>query len=140
MAGKNERLSAGVIVVRFVGGEPRFLLLRAYRYWDFPKGEVGAGETPLAAAVRETGEETGIADLAFRWGEDGYETEAYAGGKRARYFLAEAHTAAVRPGVNPQLGRPEHHEYRWCAPAEARALLGRRVRAALAWALAKLSA
>ncbi|NIR58308.1 MAG: NUDIX hydrolase, partial [Gammaproteobacteria bacterium] len=35
-----QRLSAGVVVVRTDRDGPRYLLLRAYRYWDFPKGEV----------------------------------------------------------------------------------------------------
>ena len=43
-----ERFSAGVIVVRRTPEGPRFLLLRSYRYWDFPKGQVETGETPLA--------------------------------------------------------------------------------------------
>ncbi len=30
-----------------------FLLLRCYKYWDFPKGEVEDGEANLVAALRE---------------------------------------------------------------------------------------
>ena len=46
-----------------------FLMLRAYRNWDFPKGLVESGEDPLAAARREVQEETLIEDLHFDWGE-----------------------------------------------------------------------
>jgi len=46
-------LSAGVVVVRLADDGPRYLLLRVYRYWDFPKGEVAADEDPLATARRE---------------------------------------------------------------------------------------
>ena len=69
MDATSRRLSAGVVVVRETADGPRYLLLRAYRHWDFPKGMVEAGEEPLAAARREVAEETGIATLDFAWGE-----------------------------------------------------------------------
>ena len=49
----DQRSSAGVVVVRRSAGGWRYLLLRAYGYWDFPKGEVEPGEDPLEAARRE---------------------------------------------------------------------------------------
>lgn len=135
----SRRLSAGVVVVRFDDG-PKYLLLRAFGYWDFPKGLVGAGETPRQAAVREVGEEAGLSDLRFRWGEEYYETERYSGGKIARYYLAEspAGEAAYLP-VSPELGRPEHHELRWLEYEAARRRLGTRVRGALDWAHARVA-
>jgi len=133
------RLSAGVIPVRFVNGRPRFLLLRAYRYWDFPKGEVEPGEEPLDAAVREVREETGLEGPVFRWGREFHETAPYARGKVARYYVAEYPHGAVRLGVNPELGRSEHHEFRWCSAAEAEDLLGNRVRIALKWAAGRVA-
>ncbi len=127
-------LSAGVVVVHPEAGQWRFLLLRAFRYWDFPKGEVGPGEDPLDAARREVREETGITDLEFRWGRVCYETAPYGRGKVARYYLAASRQKEVVLGVNPELGRPEHHEFRWCSYEEATVLLGPRVRAVLEWA------
>ena len=135
-----ERFSAGVIVVRATSEGPRFLLLRSYRYWDFPKGQVEPGETPLAAARRETSEETGIDRLDFAWGEDYFETEPYARGKVARYYLARTDRSQVTLGVSPTLGRPEHHEYRWVSGQRAGALLNPRLRRALAWALSRIDA
>ena len=132
-------LAAGVVVVRFAAGEPRFLLLRAYDYWDFPKGELEAGEEPLAAARRETTEETGLEGLAFRWGEESRETEPYRGGRKvARYYLAESAEGEVELPVSPELGRPEHHEARWAPYVEARALLVPRLQAILDWARSRL--
>ncbi len=131
---RTPRLSAGVVVVRLLAGEYCYLLLRAYRYWDFPKGEVEPGEDLLAAAIREVAEETTLDDLVFRWGEVFYETAPYRGGKTVRYYLAEARTGEVRLPATATLGRPEHHEFRWLPYAEARALLVPRVREVLDWA------
>jgi bis(5'-nucleosidyl)-tetraphosphatase len=50
MPGK--RFSAGAVVVRPFPDGWRYLLLRVYRTWDFPKGRVESRETPLQAAVR----------------------------------------------------------------------------------------
>jgi bis(5'-nucleosidyl)-tetraphosphatase len=132
------RLSAGVVVVRDEGESMRFLLLRAFRNWDFPKGQVEPGEDPLSAAVRETREETGIADLAFDWGTDYCETEPYARGKIARYYVARTRALRVVLEVNPALGRPEHHEHRWVDLTEAFALTVARLRPVIAWAAGKV--
>jgi 8-oxo-dGTP pyrophosphatase MutT (NUDIX family) len=133
-----QRLSAGVVVARETPDGARLLLLRAYRNWDFPKGVVEAGEEPLAAAVRETEEETGIADLEFVWGREHCDTAPYASNKVARYFVARTRTAAVVLKVNPELGRPEHHEYRWVDLTEAFALTSPRLRPVIAWAAGKI--
>lgn len=127
-------LSAGVIVVRELEGEPRYLLLRAYRYWDFPKGEVARGEDPVRTAVREVEEETTLSGLVFRWGYAYRETPPYRGGKVARYYLAESPRGEVRLPVSLELGRPEHHEFRWLEYRDARARLAERVRPILDWA------
>ena len=128
------RRAAGAVVVRREAGEPRYLLLRVYNYWDFPKGEIAAGEEPLAAAVREVEEETTLAGLRFPWGEVYRETPPYSGGKVARYYLAESPAGQVRLPIAPALGRPEHHEFRWLPYAEARERLGPRLQPILDWA------
>lgn len=115
-------------------------MLRAYRHWDFPKGLVEPGESPLEAAIRETAEETQIDDLRFEWGTDFIETGPYAHGKVARYYLASTRIDAVHFTLNPRLGRPEHHEHRWADLFEAVALASARLQPVLAWAARKLSA
>lgn len=125
-------LSAGAVVVRW-DESWRYLLLRAYQYWDFPKGGKEKGESPMQAALREVEEETGITDLNFRWGERYFETGPYARGKVARYYLAETKTEDVVMGISPELGRPEHHEYRWMNYDEAWQLCAPRVRRVLRW-------
>jgi len=133
-------LSAGVVVVRHFGKEPQFLLLRAYDYWDFPKGMVDAGEEPLAAAGREVEEETGLTKLDFRWGHVFRETEPYGNKhKIARYYIAESKEGEAHLPVSAELGRPEHDEFRWMTYDEAKELLVPRVRAILEWATKTIS-
>jgi 8-oxo-dGTP pyrophosphatase MutT (NUDIX family) len=132
--------SAGVVVVRRDNGGWRLLVLRAYRNWDFPKGMLEAGETPLDAAIRETAEEAAISDLAFHWGESYCETAPYRGGKVARYYLAETRQTSVILPVSPELGRPEHDEWRWVNFDEAERLLPPRLLPILAWARKQLQA
>jgi bis(5'-nucleosidyl)-tetraphosphatase len=127
-------LSAGVVVVRRAAGQWRYLLLRAGSYWDFPKGMVEPGEDPLAAAIRETEEETTLTGLDFRWGRAYIETEPYGKNKIARYYLAESKTGEVNLPVSAELGHPEHDEYLWLDYEAARLLLVLRVQAVLDWA------
>ena len=100
--------------------------------WSIVKGEIEEGEEPLAAAVREFAEETGMAlepDACLSLGEARQRS-----GKRV---LAWACLGELEPGEltsatfelewPPRSGRmqqfPELDEVRWCAPDEARALL-----------------
>ncbi|MDE2051930.1 MAG: NUDIX domain-containing protein [Gammaproteobacteria bacterium] len=128
------RLSAGVVVLRRGAAGWLFLMLRAYRNWDFPKGMVEPGEDPLAAARREVREETLIEDLEFRWGEVYKETEPYGNRKIARYYLAATRTEKVSLPVSPELGRPEHEEWRWVDRRAALALSSARVQLIVRWA------
>jgi bis(5'-nucleosidyl)-tetraphosphatase len=127
-------LSAGVVVVRQERGEWRVLLLRAYNYWDCPKGLVEPGETPLATARREVREETGLEELEHRWGEVFVETEPYSKNKVARYYLAVSRQGDVKLPVSEELGRPEHHEFRWLGFEDARQRVVPRIAMVLDWA------
>ena len=138
MPSRSTRLSAGVVVVRETPDGWRFLLLRAFNHWDFPKGMVEAGEEPLTAAIREVREESLITDLQFEWGDEFQETGPYSRGKVARYYVAKTHTAAVTLTVIEELGRPEHNEYRWVDYAAAFKLISPRVAPVLQWAAARI--
>jgi len=84
---------AGGIAVRRDGDRWSVLLVRAKKdptVWIFPKGHIEPGETPEAAALRETREEAGIegelvgpigAPLEFQSGREAV---------RVRYFLIRA--------------------------------------------------
>jgi 8-oxo-dGTP pyrophosphatase MutT (NUDIX family) len=127
-----------VVVVRRGPTGWLFLMLRAYRNWDFPKGVLEPGEEPLAAARREVREETLINDLQFTWGEEYRETAPYSNNKVARYYVGETHTERVTLPVSPELGRPEHNESRWLDLAGALSLASPRVAPVVRWAAGKL--
>jgi 8-oxo-dGTP pyrophosphatase MutT (NUDIX family) len=131
---EKKTLSAGVIVVRHEGDPWRYLLLRVYSYWDFPKGIVEPLENPHQTARREVEEETGLKDLTFRWGHDYRETPPYGPGKVARYYIAETRQSQVVLPVSPELKHPEHHEARWVGYEEAQRLVSSRVVPILDWA------
>jgi 8-oxo-dGTP pyrophosphatase MutT (NUDIX family) len=126
--------AAGCIVFRRTPRGPRYLLLRAFKNWDFPKGLVETGEDQLACAKRETAEETGLTALDYPFGDEFRETLPYASNKVARYYLAETEEVEIVLPVSPELGRPEHHEYRWASLDEAEELLPPRLAGVLAWA------
>lgn len=129
-----QKLSCGAVLVRKTDSGWMTLMLRAYRNWDFPKGLCEEGEEPLEAAVREVGEETGISDVALNWGDRHKETGPYNRGKVARYYLARTGQEDVQMGISPELGRPEHHEYRWVSFDTAFDLASPRVRPVVQWA------
>ena len=126
--------SAGVVVMRRFADGWRCLVLRAYRNWDFPKGLVEEDEAPREAAQREVWEETSLADLRFNWGDAYKETLPYAGGKVARYYIAESSADTVKLPVAEELGRPEHDEFRWLSFDQAEDVLPPRLAIVLDWA------
>lgn len=136
---RNPPRAAGAVVFRRTPRGVRLLVLRAYQNWDFPKGLVEPGESELDAAKRECAEETGLADLDFPFGDAHQDTLPYSGGKIARYFLAETEETELELPVSEELGRPEHHEWRWVSFEEAEDVLPPRLAVVLDWARRTLS-
>ena len=133
------RLSAGVVVVSLARRRLKYLWLRAYRNWDFPKGLVEPGEEPIDAALREVREETTLDDLSFDWGLEFMDTGPYNKGKISRYYIARSKEMQVSLPINPDLGKPEHHEACWVDFREALTLVSPRVRPVVEWANAVIN-
>jgi bis(5'-nucleosidyl)-tetraphosphatase len=127
-------MSAGVVVVSVLERKLKFLLLRAYRNWDFPKGLVEAGESPIEAAIREVREETTLDDISFDWGMGYMDTGPYNKGKIARYYIARSKAVHVELPINPVLGTPEHHEARWVNFERALVMVSARLVPVVHWA------
>ena len=109
--------SAGVIVVDRNVQPARILVLRAYANWDFPKGQADEGESLHGTAIRELMEETGLGSGDIAMTPDVAPSIVYGSGakkKRATFFVANrvSDTEPFLP-VNPELGKPEHDEWRW---------------------------
>jgi 8-oxo-dGTP pyrophosphatase MutT (NUDIX family) len=134
MGSKAPPRAAGVVVFRRTGRGVYFLVLRAYRNWDFPKGLVEPGEDQLVCAKRELKEETGLNGVDFPFGDEHKETLPYSGHKVARYYLGETEEVEIELPVSKELGRPEHHEYRWVTYEQAEELLPPRLAIVLDWA------
>ena len=133
------RLSAGVVVVSLAQRKLKYLLLRAYRNWDCPKGLVEAGEQPIDAALREVREETTLDDLSFDWGLEYMDTGPYNKGKISRYYIARSKEMQVSLPVNPDLGMPEHHEACWVDFRKALSMVSPRLQPVVAWAHAVIN-
>jgi 8-oxo-dGTP pyrophosphatase MutT (NUDIX family) len=123
-----------------LGPAVQYLLLRAYRNWDFPKGLVEPGEQPLDAAVREVREETTLEHLAFDWGTRFMDTGPYNKGKISRYYIARSDETRVHLPINPELGFPEHQEARWVRFDTALSMVSPRLVPVVHWANATIGA
>lgn len=103
--------------------------------WQMPQGGIDPGETPLDAAIRELGEEAGIApelveliaeapeELTYDLPDDliGKVWKGKWRGQRQRWFLFRF--TGSDADVNIETAEPEFRAWRWVAPAELPALI-----------------
>jgi 8-oxo-dGTP diphosphatase len=111
------------VAVRWLGG--RLLLVRRCDSgsWELPGGRVDVGESALAAAVRETAEESGVrvqvTEFAGLFTDPGCVIRSADGEVRQQFALL--FRARVLGGV-PRGDLRETSEAAWVAPAELRGL------------------
>ena len=107
----NEK-SAGIVLFRNDSNKNEFLLLNYPQgHWDFTKGKIEQNETSLAAAIRETREETGITNIEFI---DGFEESVEYDfrfkkediHKKVIFFLAKTDEKNIKLSH-------EHNDYLW---------------------------
>lgn len=104
--------SAGIIIYLEESNENLFLLLNyPTGHWDFVKGKIEQGETEQDTALRETREETGIADIEFIKGFNeninySFQFEGELIYKEVVFFLAKTKTKDVKISH-------EHLSYIW---------------------------
>jgi 8-oxo-dGTP pyrophosphatase MutT (NUDIX family) len=134
-------VSVGIVPVLRVGHEYKFLLLRVYNYFEPPKGRAEKNENLLDTAIRETFEETSISkdELNFKWGMESYTTESYKKGTKINtFFIAETTKQNITLPINPELGKPEHHGFKWVTYDEAKKLTNERIGKVIDWAYNKI--
>lgn len=111
--------AGGIVFRRQEEGTAAFLLIRdSYGNWGFPKGHLEEGETPAAAAARETAEETGLAVLVLhgpiRIIDWHFRFRGRPIHKFCHFFLFESPDGDVRPQLEEGIT-----EYRWAPIEEA---------------------
>lgn len=111
-SGRFEERSAGALVFRSTESGPLFLLLKyPAGHWDFPKGNIEKGETPLDTMHREVREETGLINvkpvegfehvIEYYYSRDGKRIH-----KQVIFFLAESKEENVTLSF-------EHQDFTW---------------------------
>ncbi|MBR6843961.1 MAG: NUDIX domain-containing protein [Bacteroidales bacterium] len=94
--------AAGCIIKDDAGN---MLLIRRNDRWDLPKGKVEEGETLLAAATRESNEETGL-DVFSMLGKKPLKTyhiyNLYGGWHLKQTSWFPGYCAGIKPAGNPQ--------------------------------------
>ncbi|MFE6920732.1 NUDIX domain-containing protein [Nocardia sp. NPDC057663] len=96
--------AAGAVLWRRGAAGPEIAVIHRPKYgdWSLPKGKLDPGETPVVAAVREVGEETGLPCTLGRYlGHVTYPIPGHRQLKRVDYWAAEA--AAGEFAVNAEV-------------------------------------
>ena len=107
-----EHSAGAVLFGYFASDERKYLLLHyASGHWEFPKGNVEAGETEVEAVIREIFEETGITDVRFLEGFVqaifyNYRRDGKLVQKKVSFYLAQTPTSNIRLSN-------EHQDFLW---------------------------
>jgi bis(5'-nucleosidyl)-tetraphosphatase len=108
-----DEISAGaVLYLNDEGTDIKYLILNySYGHWDFPKGNIEAGETELETVFREVSEETGITDIQIIEGfrqqiSYKYRKKSKLVNKAVIYYLAETKSKQVVLSF-------EHNNFGW---------------------------
>lgn len=122
-------ISAGIIIYKRIKDrdgkvETKYLLLyQGKGYWNFPKGKLEQEERSFEAAIRETGEETGILPRNLRMERNFKESDRFiyqrAGNKIFKivvFYLAQTNQSEIRLSY-------EHEGYGWFTFKDATKIL-----------------
>lgn len=122
----NQEISAGIVVYRRTLEGPKFLILyHGHNYWNFAKGKIESEEKSFNTAIRETHEETGLAekDLRIVRNFKAYERFHFKrSGKQifkiVIFYMAETTKREIKISK-------EHQGYAWFLYNEAKNILGK---------------
>ena len=121
-----EQVSAGGVVYRRRGGRVEVALISVGEQgrWQLPKGLVGRGESPEEAALREVGEETGLAcEIVSPLEKVEYWYFSKGGARRVR-FHKFVHFYLMRYVSGDVSGHDDEvNEARWVVMEEAEGML-----------------
>ncbi len=116
-------MSCGVAVLRATP-RPYILVLKTYRNLDLPKGVLEAGEDPLAGALRELGEETGIPPDAVAV-DAGFRASVTYPSRFAGHPVAKTVIIFLARLLHEvPIVLTEHHGYEWLALDDDEAIRG----------------
>lgn len=119
-------ITAGIIVYRKTPEGTKFLILyHRGSYWNFPKGKIESEERSLAAALRETREETGLGaqDLKIESGFKTYERFFFRRKGEGVFKIVILYLASTR-NARVNISR-EHQGYGWFLFRDAKQILGK---------------
>lgn len=117
-------VSAGILILRHVSGNPEILLLKSAEgcCWGPPKGHLEGSENGFDAAIRETYEETGITFDEIDMIDGFQELISYQSRSRrfktVVFYLAKVVDSDVKINLSS-----EHNDYAWTTLTKALGLV-----------------
>ncbi|NVK32052.1 MAG: hypothetical protein HWE20_13680 [Gammaproteobacteria bacterium] len=122
----------GIVPVRWIADEPRFLMLRSYHIWTFPRYTL---DNASAEAVGEAlSSEFALNEIDFRLGTECRSTRPYSRGYVDHYYLVFNEFGEPQLPYSPISNSPVWDEFRWLRHRDARAKLRAPIRPIVDWA------